>query len=473
MSRSWTSVACLVLSLTMVLVSIDARAQPSEWGDPVYLETDNVEDGYSPMIATDSLGNAIVVWTANGTVWANRYLSGLGWAGAESISNNPPETPSLDAGIAMNSSGSAIAVWEQFEGGEFFSIWSAQFEPDIGWALPETIMVLSPSQTYPKVAVDEQGDALLVWQKYSGTTFHLSSAWRDHGDSGWHLPELVEQDEANSSFGFDVAIGHAGEAVVAWKIDDGIDVNLWANVRSPLTGWAQEEVISQSPFVESGSPIVSIDPEGDATALWTEYTPPHYRIWSNRHISGSGWTGAERVDLDDSNQSLGDFESGGSFDLAIWGRYDSAQQNVTVSRYLPGQGWETPEVLATNGTSFLGDNQVSVNSNGDAFASWSEWNGTGWTIWSRWFNVTTGWGPPEQVTTGTLSDVETALSYSGDAFMTWMEYDAIINIMASHATVSEPTVVPEFGQLAIPAIGSLVAIVLASGLTTRGRGPKS
>jgi hypothetical protein len=71
-----------------------------------------------PQIAVDSVGNAIAVWNqSDGTrnnIWANRF-NGTSWGTAELL-----ETDNADGAfspqIAFDSSGNAIAVWNQSDG---------------------------------------------------------------------------------------------------------------------------------------------------------------------------------------------------------------------------------------------------------------------------------------------------------------------------------------------------------------------
>ncbi|MBI5778896.1 MAG: Ig-like domain-containing protein [Planctomycetes bacterium] len=97
------------------------------WRTPVLVETDNAGDAGGPQIAVDANGNALAVWRRDGTtanIWANRYVSGTGWATA-----GPIETGTVYANspqIAVDASGNAFVVWEQSDGTRY-NIWSNRY----------------------------------------------------------------------------------------------------------------------------------------------------------------------------------------------------------------------------------------------------------------------------------------------------------------------------------------------------------
>lgn len=100
---------------------------PTGWDTAVIIETDNVDDAWEPKIAADSEGNAIAVWSqSDGTrsnVWGNRYVAGSGWGVATSVDRTDSEN-AYYPDIAVNASGSAVAVWRQRDAG-WSSIWAS------------------------------------------------------------------------------------------------------------------------------------------------------------------------------------------------------------------------------------------------------------------------------------------------------------------------------------------------------------
>ena len=89
------------------------------WSIAALIETDNTGDAGTPQIAFDSSGNAMAVWTqSDGTranIWANRYSAGTGWGTAALIETSNAGN-AYNVQIAFDSSGNAMAVWQQSDG---------------------------------------------------------------------------------------------------------------------------------------------------------------------------------------------------------------------------------------------------------------------------------------------------------------------------------------------------------------------
>src|SRR4029453_7968470 len=91
---------CLI-SILLAGVLISSRAQDtdvaqatSEWSTATLIET-NTSSAEAPKLAMDADGNAIAVWSqGDGTytsVWANRYVAGVGWGKASLIESKRGE----------------------------------------------------------------------------------------------------------------------------------------------------------------------------------------------------------------------------------------------------------------------------------------------------------------------------------------------------------------------------------------------
>jgi len=128
----------------------------------------------------DGSGNAIAVWhqydVMQGNIWANRYVSGTGWGTAALIETDntgsayPPQ-------IAVDGSGNAIAVWDQ-EDGTRYNTWANRYVSGTGWgtaALIETDNTTDNTRDviFPQIAMDGSGNAITVWDQYDGTRYNI------------------------------------------------------------------------------------------------------------------------------------------------------------------------------------------------------------------------------------------------------------------------------------------------------------
>jgi hypothetical protein len=138
-----------------------------------------LENGYSPKVGVDAVGNSIVAWsrwdsTYHG-IFTNRYVIGTGWGTPILISDNNflADQPA----IAMNSSGNAVVVWEHLLFGQchpaypgdacgFSNVGANHFDIGTGWGAP-TKLGNTQGEVFdkvfsPQVAMDSSGNAIVV-----------------------------------------------------------------------------------------------------------------------------------------------------------------------------------------------------------------------------------------------------------------------------------------------------------------------
>ncbi|MGB8329977.1 MAG: hypothetical protein WCE62_07600, partial [Polyangiales bacterium] len=141
------------------------RYTTSGWGRAERIEFDDQGDAVTPQLGSDTLGNAVAVWVRSaGTreVWANLYTGSGGWGTAERIDASNT-TDAREPRLAVDPSGSAVAVWRQ-SGGGGDSIWSNRYTPGDGWADAQRIdSETAGTRPDAEVAIDADGDATAIW----------------------------------------------------------------------------------------------------------------------------------------------------------------------------------------------------------------------------------------------------------------------------------------------------------------------
>ncbi len=113
-------------------------------------------------LAVDPAGNALAVWLEADNVFANRYSADSGWGAEELI-----ETSALAAGaptVAVDSSGNGLAVWGQSDGAAE-TVFFNRYVTGSGWAAADSIQTgaIGVTLSLPQVAVDSSNEALAVW----------------------------------------------------------------------------------------------------------------------------------------------------------------------------------------------------------------------------------------------------------------------------------------------------------------------
>jgi hypothetical protein len=309
-------------------------------------------------VAADASGNVVAVWLqSDGTrfnIWSNRWTPGGTWGAAELIETDDTES-AYSPHVAIDASGNAVAVWNQAAwqqtGGLRENTWSNRWTSIDGWGTAELIGVDSAdtgNSTHPdpQVAVDASGNAVAVWTQ-SGTRGNFwSNRWTPR--SSWGTAELIGTDDAAVAELPQVAVDANGNAVVVWMHSDGARCSIWSNRWTPGGGWGTAERIEAEDAEDARRPQLAVDASGNAIAVWYQSngirgSAGRATVWSNRWTLGGGWGTAERINTEDAHythiwfSSLPlspqvAFDANGSA-LAVWSQSNGTRNAVWSNRF--------------------------------------------------------------------------------------------------------------------------------------------
>ena len=145
------------------------------WEGVQVLFSDSVAVSYTPAVAINDAGDALVAWRQsdiypNTSLWAQRYSQGA-WQGAEGVHPGPGDDPGPfgDPSAAIDAAGNAIVAW----GARFVDqavpsvpdLFASRYVVGMGW---EAAMVIEANGVlgnalFPEVKYGADGGAMLVW----------------------------------------------------------------------------------------------------------------------------------------------------------------------------------------------------------------------------------------------------------------------------------------------------------------------
>lgn len=135
------------------------------WGTAELIELDDFGNADVPQISGDGDGNVLAVWHQydgpHRSVYANRYAVAGGWEGAELIESGDADH-ARNPEIGLDMEGNGLAVWYQ-DDGDKYGIYMNRYDANIGWGAAEQIEFDGGDSYHPKISVDNNGDALVVW----------------------------------------------------------------------------------------------------------------------------------------------------------------------------------------------------------------------------------------------------------------------------------------------------------------------
>lgn len=354
------------------------------WTSPALLETDDTGTAEFVQLAAGGDGSAIAVWQQHdGTrtnIWACRFDSGS-WGGPQLIETNDVEAE--HPRIAMDSAGGAVVVWEQIDVADT-SAWANRYDPATGWGTAQVISAGALNASWPLLAVDGAGNAIVVWSQ----AFDL---WTNRYEAGvgWTGAASLQVDARNHKLASNVA----GDMIVLWQQDDlkdGVGSESWARRYTPGMGWQSPELIANTGGFEALEFFVIVDAIGNATAVWLEtYPSGDVSLWLIQDDVATGWTAPTQLDSEGSGPPGTPSICKDDADnlLVAWTQGASGSARARAKRYRAGTGWSASEPIdpATSGDSSQG--HVGCSPTGNAIAAWVNVDASGptSTLWAASF----------------------------------------------------------------------------------------
>lgn len=423
--RSMTGVCFALFLLQQIGLTGSAFAQ--SWEGAREIEFPGTRGG-NPQIAMNSTGTALAIWrdVTSGSMRVNRYTFESGWSTASSIqSAGPGRNPQ----VAIDNFGMGMAVWARLDPPSYtmYNIYASRYYRDIGWGAPVLIESHDAGNAdMPQIAVaSATGEAVAVWHQFAGTRSNVY-ANRFTPVDGWGGVAMIT-DNAGDAFDPQVASDAAGNAIVVWRQSDGTSYSIWTNRFTRSGGWGVPALL-ESNTGEATAPEIAMDPDGNAIAVWAQSDGVRNNIWSNRFTVGSGWGTAVLIESNDGDAWTPKITMNAAGDaFAVWGGWDPSAGTLTgvtfANRYTVAAGWGTPVRIGLGSS----DPQVAVDAMGNAVAVWYQkiggiFLGAAQTFANR-YTAGSGWGTAVQLNTvsnGLRPQIATDAT-TGSAIAIWLQ----------------------------------------------------
>ena len=255
------------------------------WTHPGGLSDNISPDGqnaYNPQVAMDDRGNAIIVWRqldgANYQIFMSEYRGGV-WTHPGGISDNisPDGQEADNPQVAMDNNGNAIIVWKQYEGSSSNQIFMSEYRNGV-WIHPQNISdyisIVHQNAHDPQVAMDDNGNAIIVWMQWDGANDQIFMS--EYRRGAWKHPASRSDNispDKQSAYLPQVAMDNNENAVIVWQQIDGSKRQIF---KSECWGgvWKHPDGLSDniSPDGQEGlAPQVAMDDNGNAVIVWQQF----------------------------------------------------------------------------------------------------------------------------------------------------------------------------------------------------------
>jgi hypothetical protein len=340
---------------------------------------------FTPKVVIDGSGNAMAVWiqrvtgTFSERIYANRYTPAEGWGTAQLIASSE-NGKALVPVLGVDSNGNVIAVWQDLIG-ETPGIIARRYTPASGWG---TVQLIGTATIPVGLAldVDGSGNAMVVWYLNAGAGGRSEHIYANRYTpaGGWETEQLIEPLTGYTGTGYvtdaRISVDGSGNAIAVWMQIDGPLANrtsrIFANSYTAASGWGTKQLF-QTESDDAGIPIVDMDGNGNAIAMWVSTTG----IYANRYVPASGWGNAQLIHAEAGRPialNMAVDSNGNAHAVWIQHHQDGTTFSMYANRYTPSGGWGTVQPSASfSGLVFAFG--IAVDGDGNATVVWSEESG--------------------------------------------------------------------------------------------------
>ncbi len=252
-------------------------------GAEFQVNTTTAGDQVRSAVAMDATGNFVVAWASNNQdgdkygVYAQRFNSAGMAQGSEFLVNVTTTGQQDQPQIAMDSDGDFVVVWKSDSGGTGNDIYARRYS-STGTAQGSEFRVntsVTDTQDQPTVAMDADGDFVVAWKTNSKTDGSGKGVFAQRYDSAGvaqggefqiNMTSTGDQDKPTA------AMNSAGDFVIAWKSgqnQDGDKGGIFGQ-RFNAAGVAQgtEFQVNTTTNDNQDRPTIGIDESGNFTVAW-------------------------------------------------------------------------------------------------------------------------------------------------------------------------------------------------------------
>lgn len=398
---------------TFVLLA-SRRTAGGEWSRPVAVDSGSATQDAEPQVAADGHGRVVAVWrdytpSRTGSVIRTATFDGSSWSTSEDLS--PATTHAFEPQVAVDERGDAVVLWtENVSGGS--SVVRAAYRRAAGRWVTSGV-TSSPGGAGAQVAIDPDGRAVGVWVQDGQVQTS------DRGPTGsWSPPRTLST--RPDALDPRVAVDADGRTVVVWRATgfrDGLS-GIQAATRGQGADWSPTSDLVVTPDGGAWQLSLGVDASGDALAAWSVSSDGNRRstVYTAVREPGGEWA-VEAIDgpaAYDSSPTIG-FGVGRS-SVVVWtGSTEQLAMTRTLyaTTHTAGHGWSEPTELAAGA---IAAPVVSVDREGHGTLLWTQ---SSTTLTSRVFD---GVAPSiDTVKAPSLADVGAVARYAGSASDAWSD----------------------------------------------------
>ena len=378
------------------------------------------EDALSQQVAIDAEGNALVVWSRSDGFHDRIQIRRRSQSGRLSPVQtlSPAHGDAVGPQVAVDANGNALVVWARWNGSSHV----IQLRRRSASGTLSPVQTLSPfgDALDPQLAIDRNGNALVVWERSEGiaeASFPYSIQLRRRSASGILGPiKTLSAENAGSP---QLAIDRNGNTLVVWQRFDSSHSRIQIRRRSATGGLSAVQDLSAAGG-NARQPQLAINANGSAVVVWTGE-----RIRLRRRSATGGLSAVRTLSpAGGSAQSPEVAMNANGTALAVWYRFDGANWRIQIRRFSTSGALNTVRTLSPAGLDAFRP-QLAIDADNNAWVVWQQYDGANWTIQLRRRTSRGNFGMVQSLSMPgpRASDPPVSIAASRIAVAVWSRYD--------------------------------------------------
>ena len=433
----------MVLVSSCIVVTTNAEAKKiSNWSAPVALQlAGNYVNASDPVVDMNDQGDAVIAWTTYDTssgsdvlsVSAVTYTDGV-WGPMRTISTVGTESTCPE--VALNDHGDALVVWQAHDASGYY----LQATSFIGGVWGEAKNVSTPVSEIRQysIAFNDNGNGSLVWHSIeSKESNHIMAAI--YAEGAWSSAQTISDTFSDNEYPVMALSPITGDVVAVWEQYRSGEDMLAAAVCSGGV-WGAPQNITSSGY-SYYHPSVAMTADGVALVACEQFDGSNSEILMIEYFSDDDLWHPAHVYTDDRslyNPAVMMDESGD--ELVVGWMVDSDPYNYMNATVYVNGAW-TPITEISFGANDAYNLRLDTNNYGEAVALWSENDGTTYFVCASIFS-NGGWMGAQYVTEGDLDMPRVAMGGDGCAIAVWYTMDPDSSLNSVYYSIYVPPTAP-------------------------------
>lgn len=334
----------LALATSVAVVVLGGPGAWAAWTEPKFISAAG-SDANNPDVAMDLDGDALVVFNGVDTAGFNRiYVRPRTAAGVWRSASAPLSAAgqhATDAQVALDEDGDAVVVWLRSNGTNVLVQARARSKTGTFSSIA-TLSAPGQDAQAPVVAIDDDGDAIVAWYRSDGSNSRVEARYRSA--AGVWGPTVRLSAAGRNAYSPQVAMSDGGAGIAVWYRFDGSDNRVQFRHR-PIGGpWGPITFVSPA-NLNAEKPAVDMDQDGDAMIVWEQQDASSLQRINARARSKTGVLGSIAVLSDVTGSDPHVAMSPGGRPTAVWERATGPSPHVEAS-VRGATGWSAAKRLS-------------------------------------------------------------------------------------------------------------------------------